>query len=267
MKKSLLFALCLVAFFACKKEGGSGKQLYLGKIFSNDLLSEEYLYSSDMKVIRRNYYNTSGGSSQFSSFRIFEYEDGLMSRVLHYSQDGELNNKKVIMYNDSKKVTRVDYYGSDDEIDSYGLFQYNNNQLEKIITYTTNPVKKSGEWHFSWNGQNRIASLKRYWISSGNLILSDSVHFAWSGKTVPDHWQLYEELMLEFPADKTIEGMFADSYYYYISNAPPIISTHTFTQKIYNGQGYLTAQHYNIAGSNGLGPINMDYNLKYEYIE
>jgi hypothetical protein len=267
MKKSLLFALCLVAFFACKKEGGSGKQLYLDKIFTDDLLSEEFIYSSDMKVIRKNYYGTSSGSSKFSSFRVYDYEDGLISGVLQYSKDGELNDKKVIMYNNSKKISRVDYYYNDDEMDYYGVFDYDNNQLKKMILYSANPVKKTGEWQFGWDAQNRVVSVKRYWMSLGNLILSDSVRFSWSNKTVPEHWQFYEELMLEFPADKSIECMFADSYYYYISGGPPITSTNTFTQKTYNGQGYLTAQQYKIEGSNGLGPINVTYNLKYEYIE
>jgi hypothetical protein len=267
MKKIFIFTLCLITVFACKKEGGSGKQLYLDKIFIDDLLSEEYTYSSDMKVIRRNYYSTGSGTSQFSGFRIYDYEDGLISGVWQFSKDGALVDKKVILYSDSKNITRIDYYGNDDEMDSYKLLQYDNNQLSKMIVYNTNPIKKAGEWHISWNAQNRMATLKRYWISLGNLILSDSVHFSWSNKTVPDHWQLYEELMLEFPADKSLECMFADSFYYYISGGPPIISTHTFTQKTYNGQGYLTSQEYKIEGSNGLGPININYNLKYEYIE
>lgn len=97
MQKSILIIIFALIYVGCKKDGGSGKQLYLSKVFINDLLSEEYIYSSDMKVVRRNYYSTNQGQSKFASFRLYEYENGLISRMLEYDKDGQLNNKKTIL--------------------------------------------------------------------------------------------------------------------------------------------------------------------------
>jgi hypothetical protein len=267
MKKVMLFTLCLFILFACKKEGGGGKKLYLSKIYTNDLLSEEYTYSSDMKVIKRNYYNTNMGVSQLGQFRVYEYSDGLISKVYQYSKEGVLYDRKDISYNDAKKISRVDYYGNNSDLDNYSTFQYYNNQLTKVILYSANPVKKAGEWQYNWNADNKLVSLRRYWVSIGTMYLSDSVEFSWSNKPLPGHWQLYEQMMLEFPIDRSMECMETDSFYYYYSGGPPIISDHTFTQKTYNNKGYLTSQQYKLQVNNGLGITTTNYNLKYEYIE
>src|SRR5687767_3348290 len=102
--KKILIPLALLLIAGCKKDGGSGKQLYLGKVFINDLLSEEYIYSTDKKAVRRNYYNISQGQSKFGGFRLYEYENGLISRMLQYNKEGELFNKKTILYDGSKKI-------------------------------------------------------------------------------------------------------------------------------------------------------------------
>lgn len=268
MKKILIICLCLLAAFACKKEGGSGKQLYLSKVFINDLLSEEYIYSSDMKVVRRNYYGTGSGQSVFGGFRIYEHENGMLSKLLRYSKDGALVYKKEFSYDASKKLTRVDNFSNDGEADGYHLYQYDDNQqLSKVVLYSAPPTKKAGEWFFVFDAQNNPVSIRRYYMSLGNPILFDSAHFTQTSKTIPAHWQLYEEMFQEFNAENTIETMTADSYYYYMSGGPPLKSTHTFTDKKYNGQGYLTSQHYKIEADNGLGITTINYNLKYEYIE
>jgi hypothetical protein len=268
MRTGILIIIIAMLIAGCKKDGGSGKQLYLGKVFINDLLSEEYIYSTDKKAVRRNYYNISQGQSKFGGFRLYEYENGLISRMLQYNKEGELFNKKTILYDGSKKITRVDEFGSDENLDWYYMFQYDNNQqLSKVIPYSPNPAKKQGEWLFQYNGQNNLVSLKRYYMSNGDLFLSDSAHFTNSDKSMPAHWQLYEELMIDFPSDKTLECMLAGTFYYHNLALGPTKTNHTFTQKAYNGQGYLTAQQYKLEADVGMGITTTNYNLKYEYIE
>ena len=253
----------------CKKNGGgSAKPLYLSKVFINDLLSEEYIYSSDMNAVRRNGYNTSGGQSTFAGFRLYEYENGLMRSMLQYNKDSELSNRYDILYDGSEKITRVNMLGADGVIDYYWLYEYDNNQqLSKMVTYTPNPTKKQGEWQLKYNTPNNLVSIKRYYLSLGNMILNDSATFTYADKTIPAHWQLFEELMVEFPGDKTLLCIPATSYYYYLAGGPPTKSNHTFSQKTYNGHGYLTSQQYKLEVDNGLGTTTTNYNLKYEYIE
>lgn len=266
MKK--YFIICLIWMFACKKEGGSGKQLYLSKIFVNELLAEEYIYSSDMNPVRKNFYNTGSGQSVFGGFRLYEYEDGMISKVLQFNKDSDLSDKKELKYNEAKKITRLDKFGNDETLDGYSTFEYDNNKLSKMINYSVNPVKKTGEWQFTVDAQNNVVSLRRYFVSSGNLIFNDSVHFTWSNKTSPAHWRLYEQLIFEFPVERTIESLFADSLYYYMIGTPPITALHTFTQKAFNAQGYIISQQYKLEGSNFLGgTTTTNYNLKYEYVE
>jgi hypothetical protein len=268
MKTSLFVYLCLMSMLACKKEGGSGKQLYLSKVFVNDLLSEEYIYSSDMHAIRRNSYSTGGGQSTFFSFRIYEYENGLLSKMLRYSKEGNLSEKRELSYDASNKIKRIDNFGNDEVLDGYGVFEYDNNQqLSKIIFNSGPPTKKTGEWQVKYDAQNNLLSLKRYYLSLGNLILFDSVQFTHADKAIPAHWQLYEELLQEFPAEKTIEFITADSMYYYLAGGPPVRITTTISGKTYNGQGYLISQQYKQESDNGLGTTTFNYNLKYEYIE
>lgn len=267
MKKYITIAVVIITVFACKKEGGSGKPLYLSKVFTDDLLSEEYIYSTDKKVIRRNMYSTNTGQSKLYAFRLYEYDDDKISTMRSYNDDGVLADKRVLTYNGAGNVSRMDTYGKDEVLDYYYIFEYSNSQLSKIIGYAASPVKKTAEWLFAWNAQNKMHSIKRYWLNSGIVYLSDSAVFDWSDKTMPAHWQLFESLMINFPIDNTLLFMFADSYYYYYVNAPPTFGTHYLTQKTYNSRGYLVSQNYNLDGNNGLGPVIINHSYKYEYIE
>jgi hypothetical protein len=269
MKKGILIILIAFLYLSCKKDGGSGKPLYLSKVFTNDLLSEEYIYSTDKKAVRRNKYSTGGGQSNFAGFRIYEYENDLMNRMLQYNKEGNLINKMTFLYDGLKKVTRFDIFGNDESLDWYYMFEYDNNQqLSKMTGYSPNPVKKQGEWLFQYNEQSNLVSMKRYYFSNGTPVLSDSAVFTYADKTMPAHWQFYEELMYDFPTERTLESILATSFYYHNLAVGPIKTTHTFTQKTYNGQGYLVSQQYKLDADAGLGTTTTtNYNLKYEYIE
>lgn len=268
MRKILLIMLIVAIYVACKKDGGgSGKKRYLSKVFVNDLLSEEFIYSSDKKAIRRNRYNTSGGTSVFAQFRIYEYENGVLTRMLQYNKEGELADKKVLSYNASNKIARLDLYGKDELLDWYYTYEYDNNQqVSKVNSYSLNPVKKQGEKIFQYSPGNILVSLRRYYLSLGNMVLSDSAHFS-SDRSIPDHWDFYEELMVDFPADRTLEGIVANNYFYHELAVGPSKTTHAFTQKTYNNQGYLVSQQYKSDVDAGMGIVTTNYNLKYEYIE
>lgn len=159
-------------------------------------------------------------------------------------------------------------FGNDEDLDWYTLYQYDNNQqLSKAIVYYANPVQKTNEWHFKFNAQNNLVSIKRHYMSMGNPVLGDSASFVYTDKTLPAHWQLYEEFMYEFPIDKTLVCMLATSFFHHNIAVGLSQSTHTFTQKNYNSQGYLTSQQYKLEAKNGLETTTTNYNLKYQYIE
>ena len=265
----IIYSLLLTAVvaLACKKDGGSGKKLYLGKVYSNDLLSEEYIYSSDKKAIRRNRYTTHSGVSNFAGFRLYEYENDLITRVLAYNKDGVLIDKTNISYNAAGKITRLDLYGNNEMLDYYYIWEYNNQELSKIVGYSPNPTKKQGEWLVENNTHNSVVSFRRYYVSSGNLYLSDSAYFTYADKKIPDHWQFYEELMYDFPIDITLESIFSTSVKYHNIAVGPYKATYTFSEKTYNGQGYLISQHYKLEADAGLGVTATNLNMKYEYIE
>ena len=251
----------------CKKDGGSGKQLYLGKVFFNNLLAEEYIYSSDKKPIRRNYYGTSQGQSTFLGFRLYEYTNGLITTALQYNKDNQLSSRYGLTYNASKQVSRIDAYGTDAVIDNYLTFEYDNNQLSKVNVYTTGPVKKNGERFFKYDANGNLLSMRRYYLSGPTWILFDSATLTNGNKPLPAHWGYYEMFLNDFPYEKTLLEIPAESMFYYLAGGPPTKSNHTYTQKVYNGAGYLVSQHYKVEGDNGITITTADYELKYEYIE
>jgi hypothetical protein len=267
MKKILIPLTLFIIIGACKKDGSSDKKLFLSKVFSDNLLSEEYIYSSDKKPIRMNYYNTSQGQSSFLGFRLYEYTNELMTKVLQYNKDNQLSLRYGLTYNSSKQISRIDTYGSDAVIDNYYAFEYENNRLSKVNVYDAAPVKKNGEHFFKYDANGNLLSMKRYWLNGNSWTLFDSVTVTNGNKSLPSHWSYYEMTHLSFPAEKTFHQIPAESMYYYIAGGPPTKSNHTYTQKVYNGAGYLVSQHYKLEADNAITITTFDYDLKYEYIE
>src|SRR5688500_13680239 len=180
MKKIIIIICAFIFVLACKKNGGSGKQLLLSKVYSNNLLAMEYTYSLDKKPVRRDIYGTSQGQSVFAGFRLYKYENGLLREVLFYNKDNKLSDKHIVTHDASGNVTRIDRYGAGEEISYYSVFQYDNGEhLSKMINYTTDPVKKNGEWQFEYDGQGQIISLRRYVQNMASLTLFDSAHFTY----------------------------------------------------------------------------------------
>jgi hypothetical protein len=267
MKKILIpFALLTIAG-ACKKDGSSDKNMLLSKVFINNLLSEEYMYSSDKKPVRRNHYFTNQGQSSFAGFRLYEYTNGLITTELEYNKDNQLTGRTGITYNASNQISRMDTYGSDAVIDYYTTFEYENNRLSKVNAYSTGPVKKTGERFFKFDANGNLISIRRYWLNGNSWALSDSVTLTYGNKPLPAHWKYYEMTLQEFPYEKTFSEIPATSFYYYVAGGPPLKSNHTYTQKVYNGAGYLVSQHYRIDVDNAINITTYDYDLKYEYIE
>lgn len=267
MQKGILIIIIVFLFAGCKKEGGSGKQLYLSKVFSNNLLAEEYIYSSDKKPIRRNSYSTSQGQSTYFGFRLYEYTDGLLTTELQYNKDNQLTGRHGLTYNASKQISRLDTYGTDDVIDNYLTFEYENNQVSKVNVYTTGPVKKNGERFLKYDANGNLLSIRRYYLSGPTLILFDSATLTYGNKSLPSYWSYYEMFLSDFPYEKTFMEIPAESMFYYLAGGPPFKSNHTYSQKVYNGAGYLVSQHYKLEADNAITITTADYKLKYEYIE
>jgi hypothetical protein len=267
MKKILIPLVLLIMVGACKKDGSSDKKMLLSKVFSNNLLAEEYIYSSDKKPIRRNIYSTGQGQSTFQGFRLYEYANDLITTTLQYNKDNQLSFRYGLTYNASKQVSRIDAYGSDAVIDYYYTFEYENNQLSKVNAYTTAPIKKTGEHFVKYDANGNLLSMKRYWLNGNTWTLFDSVTLTNGNKPLPSHWSYYEMALIYFPNEKTFLEIPAESMYYYVAGGPPLKSNHTWSQKVYNGAGYLVSQHYKIEVDDAISITTYDYDLKYEYIE
>lgn len=268
MRNIFFFAICVIAMCACKKDSGSGggKPLYLHKVFIDEMLTEEYIYTTDKKISRYNIYSTNLGQSNLSAFRLYEYTGDRITEMKQYNKDGALNSRRVIKYNDAGNPTRVDHYSNtEDDIAFYYVFQYSNGLLTKIQNYQP-PAQASGNTINTYDAQNRLHTRKRYTTSSGSTILLDSAEFSWSNKDMPDHWHFYESMMLSFPTERTLQLMFADSIYTYVPNTPPILTNFTLSQKKYNDRGYLESQQVHVK-SVAFTTAEQTFNLKYEYIE
>lgn len=267
MKTFLFIVAGALVFFSCKKDGGSGKKMMLSKVFIDNLLSEEYIYSADKKPLRRNSYSTSLGQSTFAGFRLYGYTNGQLTEKLQYNKFNQLSAKHVLSYNASNQLSRIDAYGADDEIDLYFLFEYGaDQQISQINTYSVAPVKKSGELLLEYDPDGNLLSFKRYYLS-GTWILFDSTTFTAADRSLPDHWDYYEMYPLDFPVEKTFLQMPAASMHYYLAGGPPSKSNHTYSNKVYNSAGYLTSQHYKLEADNAITITTFDYELRYEYVE
>ena len=267
MKKILIPLALLIMLGACKKDGSSDKKMLLSKVFSNNLLAEEYIYSSDKKPIRRNMYSTHQGQSTFYGFRLYEYTDGLMTMELQYNKDNQLYARYGLSYNASKQISRIDSYGTDAVIDNYLTYEYENSQVSKVNVYTTGPVKKNGERFLKYDANGNLTSIRRYYLSGPTWILFDSATMTYGNKSLPSHWNYYEMLLTDFPAEKTFLEIPAQTMFYYLAGGPPTKSNHTWSQKVYNGAGYLVSQHYKLEADNAITITTFDYDFKYEYIE
>src|SRR5687768_4624864 len=94
-----LVVIAVLLFSACKKDNGSNKQLYLSKVYEDALLTREYIYSSDKKPLRLNFYSTNTGQSVSAGFRLYDYlANGNLGAVSIFTSTSQFFNKYALQY-------------------------------------------------------------------------------------------------------------------------------------------------------------------------
>lgn len=267
MKK--IFCLLLIASaVSCKKEGtgNNGKPL-LSKIYFNDLLYKEFIYSTEGNLVQQNNFSTGGGQSKLSSYVTYNYnEDGTIREEFRYDNHHVALNKMVFTYNGLGKVSRideaVDYTGAADfeEMDNYYVYEYdNNNRLKKI---TCREMDITLKWYevFSYDEKGELRKDEYYIFDGFDVLLKQKVEIIPGDKKIPEHWQKYLLDPTYFGVyDMYIGGKKYTSYYV----QPASVSDYSYKNRVYNSQGYLTSQTYETVTNSGT--FTNDYT--YEYVQ
>ena len=270
MKKIFILLLIPLFFLTCKKDKGTSKPLFLGKIYEDGLLTTEYIYSADKKPLRRNSYGTGTGQSVFSSLRLYDYSpDGLLKEVTDFSKTNQFVIKYKLLYDINKRLVRMDELASDNSVQFYYLFEYTTDgYLAKFELFDASPIKKTFEGYFTNDAQGKVKKVLRYWFSGSNPILNDSTTFNFNSKPQA-HWNYFEALpVVALPkGDRYFFDMSCDNLFYYYPDAPPLKTNVTFSSKEYNDQGYVVKQQVAYTTEHGGPVINNQYQVIYEYAE
>lgn len=273
MKTFFFYVTLVMLLFACKKDKNSNyRPERLSKVFNDGLLEIEYFYTSDKKPLRRNYYTVNNGTSTYSGFRIYEYNnDDLLETMTEFSKNNNFVNKYRITYDISKRPTRMDDLANDNSIQFYHVYDYNaQGDLSKFSIFNYGSSKKTVDAFYTYDAQRKLTKLVRYTISGTTSIKFDSSTYSFSNKKLPSDWNYFEAyLFASLPnGDRTFMDMVCDSSMYYYVDAPPLISNAVFSGKQYNGNGNLIRQHFNYKSNNAFGVITTtDSDRTYEYIE
>ena len=270
MKKILPILLIAAICFACNKDKSSGKQWLLHKVYQNNVLKLEYIYSADKKPQRRNNYNSIGGQSVFTGSRRYQYNaNGLLEEVSNFNKDSVLTERYRLQYDLNKRLLRQDYYGNGNTIQYYDQFE--NDATGKLIRYTTFNAasnKKMVEAQYSYDPQGHPVSIKRYTYSLNNLVLHDTASFTIE-KDFPSWWSYYETwpaVALPYEDQTFFEMTFTRSYFY-LANTPPVTSEATYTNKIYNQEGLVIKQQVSTKIEGYGSPTVSVIEKTYEYTE
>jgi hypothetical protein len=270
MKKFLVMLLAAVSCFACKKDSSNGKQLLLSKVYEDGLLKQEYFYDVNKKPQRRNNYSTGTGQSVLSGFRLYQYAGGLPKETSEYNKDNQFTGRYVVQYDINNRPTRLDFYNNDNTLLTFYVMDYNGDG--KMAVYTATNVgtnKKTVEAQFTWDQHGHVTGVNRYKLDGNTKVKSDSTTFVFENKAFPTHWSYYELLpIIGLPnGDRTFYDMYGSSFLYYFVDAPPSITTTTYTNKTFNKDGLLTKQQITYSTTNGGAPTVNVVEKTYEYTE
>jgi hypothetical protein len=268
MKWVLLLLLSVVLFTACKKDKGSTNQLFLSKVFKNGLLQHEYIYGADKKPFRQNSFNTSMGQSNFARFRLYQYSAaGLLTEVTLFDKNNQFSYKYTFEYDASNHLTRMDDRADDNHIQFYYLFTYAGNNMSTYTLYNA-ANKKNVEAVLSYDGNGNPTKMIRRTFINPVPALADSATYSFE-KKLPAHWSYFEMLPIIGLSlgEETFFDMICTASLYYHVDAPPTKTDKTFSNKIYDGQGYIQKQTISTRVEY-VGPATVTNDeLTYEYIK
>lgn len=266
--KQFICLLLITALFACKKDGsGSGSQkLLLSKTFRKGLLEVENFYSTDGNKIRTNFYTSGGGTSNLSTYRLYNYnEDGTLKEAFHFSKDHYATTRKIYSYNALKKVTRIDeasiFMGDDDldNIDYFEVFAYDNKgQLTQVTRRLINNTLHSTD-EYEYDDKSNLTLYEGYIWENGGLVLKEKLEIEQGPKQMPEHWK--KKLLV--PTEDNLYEHYINKKTYTSHWIGVMVSVFTYQAPVYNSQGYLTSinSHYKS------GNTESDTEFTYEYVQ
>lgn len=235
--------IACIAFSSCKKGGDdTSNTLLLAEVYTNGLLDNQYLYSSDKLLLRFNQFSVSGNQSILGLYVLYEYDqDGLIEKRKVFSSD-TLNNYYIHSYDNGKRLTRMDWLVSGNALYEYRLYEYD--QQNRMIKYSirnggTDATKNYTE--FVYDAQGLLDVQRSYVWKSNNFLLSQEVDYVPAGKNVYAHWQKF----MTFAGDLLVSELTAESRHVRTFNDDgTVVSdyTETGTNRKYNGSGYLVSQ-------------------------
>lgn len=267
MKKSFLVILTLVILFACKKEGsggGNGKML-LSKVYMNDLLYREYIYSSEDRLIRENNFATGAGQSKLSTYRMFEYNaDGTIDEEYHYSNAHVAVVQRTYLYNALGKVSKideaVDYSGSADFEDIDYTYAYDYDNKGRLVKVISREADLTPRWYesFSYDENDNLVYYDfQDYDDNNHAVMKQKTEIVPGGK-IPQHWKGF---LLE-PTDFNFYEMYITSKKYTSYWILPATNTeYAFTNRVYE-EGYLVSQTLEAKSKSG----NFSNDYKYTYV-
>jgi hypothetical protein len=272
-KITALVCVAISIFFAsCKKDKSPAKQLWLSKVFRNDLLNYELFYDADKKPLRKDNYNTSQGQSVYTGFRLYQYNtDGWVNEIADFNKNSQLIKKTTLVYNINKKVTRLDLRGDDNTLISYYLFEYNaDDNLVKYNFYNASTNKKGLEARFTYDAGGFLTKIIRQSFSNNNALLYDSSTYS-INRTLPLHWNYYEmQPVIGLPAptgESTFFEMIIGNSFHYNNDLPARKTTKVLSNKVNDEDGYLLSQTISTKTEEGGPPTITNAVMKYEYIQ
>ena len=157
MKKAVIIIIGVMLVFGCSKdnstEPNNNSSYYPKTIYERSLddpatdlyLSEEFVYNSNMQLIRINEYSLDGSLSQHHEFQY--NSNNFVSRIDEYSYDSnrftqrDVTHKfKLFIYVSNKLVQRDNYSfeGEDEILESYQTYEYEEDKCTKTYFFGSN---------------------------------------------------------------------------------------------------------------------------------
>jgi hypothetical protein len=265
-------AACITVVFlfsSCKKDKNNDPgETTLSKMYENGKLITEFIYSPQKKMIRENNYDEVTGMLDYAT--AFEYnasgnmvtekqynEANKLSGIVNYIRDagGKLikHEYKSHTGSDSGKITvRVKY--------SYDLAGRISKQ--SWVDLVTDKVYDAR--FISYYGNNNLKSVKGYNYYGGPAELKYLIEYSPASDALLPGYASHTGYIIDF---RLPEFVAAEKNYYYYNGAPIIIEIKTsFSNRKYNGKGYITEQ--TITRKNIL-PVAPDEirEMRYEYTD
>ena len=148
---NVIFVLVtLLILSSCQKDDEipieNKKQFVVDKIYDyNNELVAEYSYDNENKLIKKAVTEHLGQNyqSEWAAYSDeFEYQDGLVSKIIHKDISHNMfNYETYIFYNSLGKITKTEVYKNEQQISSKSNYRYKNGHLIGTMKYNFNTME------------------------------------------------------------------------------------------------------------------------------